>query len=1486
MEEALIILLIVVLCLVGVGVSVILPIVATVIAVRARRHARKLYDWLSGFHAEFDKLRKRVDELARRAEAGLPAAAEPPPLAVREARAAREAALEIGGPEAAAAGAAGAGAGAMPAAAGAAAGEAGAAAGAGAARAAAGAGFAAGAGAAGAAAGEAGAAAGAGAAGAAAGAGFAGGAGAAGAAAGAGFAGGAGAAGAAAGAGFAAGAGAAGAAAGAGFAGGTGAAGAAAAGARAAAAGAAAAPPSAPQSLEEKIGVIWFTRIGALIGVVVAGWFFKYMVDNEWIGPWGRVAIGALVGLGLLAWGEYLHRRKKHTHPYFVQGVLGLGLAVLFVTTYASFAFYHIAPVLAAFSVVAVLCLLGGALAIVHRSEPILILSLVAVFLNPIMLSTGQDKALQLFAYLLVMTSASMAVSVKYHFRFATWTAVAGVLVLFAGWYAKFFDPSPPPEPGVYDDLPEKLQGAYFPMAARWVPLLFAAIFAGQWALFGLGMRRKGHRITALGLYLAAAVAAHAAYASLLFDHPIVLGGVLCALAIGFSVLLVREDAGDWLGLPMVASFVVLAALTGEFGKERLLPMMVLTGGLSAIYFGVFFRNALKRGTLSSARSHLLLGGAGLGLAILSALYLMPDHFEAFAGLLTGLAFVFMLVAVTARSAAVMLGAFIATLLGLGSASFQCQETQVGFLAVCGLWFLLYVGFLAWDLFVRDNPWSGGRLAVLSGAGLAFGALFLMATPESATTLRALLAVGTGAVYLIFGARMLKAGRYAQDRSLLPLGLAVTFFTLAVAFLLTGPGITVTWAVEAAVLAYLATRARRDDSPGHPAWLLGAWTVFGACAFRILAFDWHWLHDQYFLAIQSLGAEGQLVPTAFAHPRAWALLALAAALLFGARGCARVRAKSAFRVSALIMAILGHLAALILLVSEARILFTDWPDPIAPGLPGDEFRAMLSAFDASVATQATRLQMVTTLVIGLYAAALLAIGFAAKDRLHRFLGIGLFGITLLKLGLMDIWALETLHKIIVGAAIAALLLAGGFLYARFSDRIKKMLMEENGKGLVWLLLLCGLAALAPPARAEEARDDRPLPARYEKQASIQGVSAAGDYFLELPPGVYSASRVELRDLRVLGPGDEEMASFRRRAWRESAGKTIAARVLDPVILPDGGSQATLDLGTAPVEHARVELSISGHDYLRSTRVESSPDGKAFGLLAAGAYVFDVSAGGPRARRSWIRYPGSRARFLRVTLLPGSDAEQLRIHSAHALPPSPPEASIGQRSLPIAFAEPPAHKDKRTIVPLERLPAGVPFDALEIEIGQGEYVRRVRVEASTRKQAWFHAGGGVIYRVQRQVANPDAQPSVDECLELPVSPGERPFLRLVVDDGDDPPLDIHAVRARYLAEEIVFRARKAGSHRLLVGREKDPGARYDLEAQLRRAGPKELSPASLAALEPNPAFAAFVKPEGPEPWTERHSLVIQIGVGIIALALLIWTVMLLRKGSGQSGGDGS
>lgn len=99
-------------------------------------------------------------------------------------------------------------------------------------------------------------------------------------------------------------------------------------------------------SLEARIGGNWLLWVGIVAIVLGTVYFLKLAFENNWVGPSMRVAIGAFFGIGFVYWGEELQKRE---YPIYGQTVTGGGNAILYLSIYAAFNFYHLIPAPAAF---------------------------------------------------------------------------------------------------------------------------------------------------------------------------------------------------------------------------------------------------------------------------------------------------------------------------------------------------------------------------------------------------------------------------------------------------------------------------------------------------------------------------------------------------------------------------------------------------------------------------------------------------------------------------------------------------------------------------------------------------------------------------------------------------------------------------------------------------------------------------------------------------------------------------------------------------------------------------------------------------------------------------------------------------------------------------------------------------------------------------------------------------------------------------------
>jgi uncharacterized membrane protein len=199
-------------------------------------------------------------------------------------------------------------------------------------------------------------------------------------------------------------------------------------------------PPISPAPdrpvLETRMGLTWINRIGVLTLIIGVAFFFKYAIDNQWIGETGRVVLGTLTGLATLAAGDILWRRG---HKIFAQGVCGLAISILYLSFYASFSFYHLLPQSAAFLLMVMTTATAGSLALRYNSIAIAALGMLGGYLTPFLLSTGHDAPWILFSYQLLIDLGAIAIARLRHWRAPDVFAFVATAVIYAFWFLDQF---------------------------------------------------------------------------------------------------------------------------------------------------------------------------------------------------------------------------------------------------------------------------------------------------------------------------------------------------------------------------------------------------------------------------------------------------------------------------------------------------------------------------------------------------------------------------------------------------------------------------------------------------------------------------------------------------------------------------------------------------------------------------------------------------------------------------------------------------------------------------------------------------------------------------------------------------------------------------------------------------------------------------------------------------------------------------------------
>ena len=84
-----------------------------------------------------------------------------------------------------------------------------------------------------------------------------------------------------------------------------------------------------------------------------------------------------------------------------------------------------------------------------------------------------------------------------------------------------------------------------------------------------------------------------------------------------------------------------------------------------------------------------------------------------------------------------------------------------------------------------------------------------------------------------------------------------------------------------------------------------------------------------------------------------------------------------------------------------------------------------------------------SVLIALWAIALIAAGTITRVAIHRLLGLGLIGVVILKLYLIDVWELSRVFRIVAFLGLGAMLLLVSYLYSRFKPAIEKLWKDST-----------------------------------------------------------------------------------------------------------------------------------------------------------------------------------------------------------------------------------------------------------------------------------------------------------------------------------------------------------------------------------------------------------------------------------------------------------
>lgn len=196
---------------------------------------------------------------------------------------------------------------------------------------------------------------------------------------------------------------------------------------------------SSPFDLEKFIGVRGAAWAGAIALAIAGTLFAKYSIENNLIPPALRIASLILLGLVALVGSEVFFRPR---YPATASPVCGAGIAILYAAFYAGHSAYDLFSLPLTFALMALTTVVAGLLSVRYNSVFIAVLGLLGGFATPLLLSSGKDRPVALFSYVLMLDLGFLAISVHKRWHRVVWLSFVATVLLEIAWAAKHLSPT------------------------------------------------------------------------------------------------------------------------------------------------------------------------------------------------------------------------------------------------------------------------------------------------------------------------------------------------------------------------------------------------------------------------------------------------------------------------------------------------------------------------------------------------------------------------------------------------------------------------------------------------------------------------------------------------------------------------------------------------------------------------------------------------------------------------------------------------------------------------------------------------------------------------------------------------------------------------------------------------------------------------------------------------------------------------------------
>jgi hypothetical protein len=374
----------------------------------------------------------------------------------------------------------------------------------------------------------------------------------------------------------------------------------------------------------------------------------------------------------------------------------------------------------------------------------------------------------------------------------------------------------------------------------------------------------------------------------------------------------------------------------------------------------------------------------------------------------------------------------------------------------------------------------------------------------------------------------------------------------------------------------------------------------------------------------------------------------------------------------------------------------------------------------------------------------------------------------------------------------------------------------------------------------------------------------------------------MQDLRLIR-GEVEEIGYAIYVPQEPASKILerSARVFNIAKIGGQAAEISLDLGDTPAMTNGVRLETPTKDFGCAVTVEGSNDGESWRTVRSDGAIFDFPAE-PHGRFTTISFPDARWRYLRLVVSAPPGKRPIDLTGATVFQ----EVQASRSELPLMVhhsvkERTETHLNHQTQILLDLGARHLPVSRIIIQTTSENFSRLLHLEVSDDSRVWQDAGRGFIFRFRTDRYR-------EECLKVEFPESFGRYLRVVILDGDNPPLAISGVSVQGRPRYMFFPFQAGKQYRLFYGNPHASGSQYDYPDVFRRVHRRSAIEARLGEPLQNPRFIATAEAPRGYPWAQRNRWVLYLVLALAVAGLGSVAMRALRRADTrkprQAGGE--